>query len=75
MKLGLPLVRHLVLEYPEDRNVWGVEMKYFFAKDPLIATFHNFCLRWSRIAFISRRVFGRAPIGYGYPFVRCNYTF
>ena len=24
-KVGLPLVRHLILQWPEDRNVWGIE--------------------------------------------------
>ncbi len=34
---GLPVVRHLILEYPEDRNVWGVETQYLFGHDLLVA--------------------------------------
>ncbi|KAJ5816218.1 glycoside hydrolase family 31 protein [Penicillium robsamsonii] len=31
------MVRSLILEYPEDRNVWGIESQYFFGSDMLIA--------------------------------------
>jgi alpha-glucosidase (family GH31 glycosyl hydrolase) len=34
---GLPLVRHLILEFPEDRNVWGIETEYLFGEEILVA--------------------------------------
>ncbi|KAJ6107769.1 hypothetical protein N7523_009092 [Penicillium sp. IBT 18751x] len=36
-KAGLPMVRSLVLEYPADRNVWGLESQYMFGSDILVA--------------------------------------
>jgi alpha-D-xyloside xylohydrolase len=36
-KTGLPMVRGLVLEYPEDRNVWGIEGQYMFGSDLMVA--------------------------------------
>ncbi|KFX99761.1 hypothetical protein O988_03664, partial [Pseudogymnoascus sp. VKM F-3808] len=36
-KLGLPLVRALVVEYPNDRNVWNIESQYHFGSDIMVA--------------------------------------
>ena len=36
-KLGLPLVRALILEYPKDCNVWNIEGQYHFGSDLLLA--------------------------------------
>ena len=36
-EVGVPLVRALILEYPQDRNVWGIETQYLFGSDLLIA--------------------------------------
>jgi alpha-D-xyloside xylohydrolase len=35
--LGLSLVRHLILEYSTDPNVWSVETQYLFGSDFLVA--------------------------------------
>ena len=35
--LGLPLVRAMVVEFPEDRNVWNLESQYMFGSDILVA--------------------------------------
>ena len=35
--MGLPLVRHLILSYPNDRNVWNIETQYTFGADLLVA--------------------------------------
>ena len=35
--LGLPLVRAMILEYPQDRNCWSIETQYHFGSDLLIA--------------------------------------
>ena len=35
--LGLPLVRAMILECPQDRNVWYIETQYFFGSDLLVA--------------------------------------
>jgi alpha-D-xyloside xylohydrolase len=34
---GWPLIRHLMLEWPEDRNVWGVETQYMFGESLMVA--------------------------------------
>lgn len=34
---GLPLVKHLILEWPQDRNVWGLETQYLFGSSILVA--------------------------------------
>lgn len=34
---GLPMVRHLLLEYPEDRTVYTIDDEYFFGDSMLIA--------------------------------------
>ena len=34
---GLPLVRHLVLDWPGDKNVWGLETQYLFGEGILVA--------------------------------------
>ena len=36
-RMGLPMVRSLVLDYPEDRNVWSIEGQYFFGLDLMVA--------------------------------------
>ena len=36
-KLGVPVVRALVLEYPTDRNVWNIDNEYLFGSDILVA--------------------------------------
>ena len=37
VETGLPMMRALYLEYPEDRNVWHIEDEYLFGQDLLIA--------------------------------------
>jgi len=32
-----PMVRHLVVDYPDDRNVWGLEDQYLFGDSLLVA--------------------------------------
>ena len=34
---GWPLIRHLMLEWPEDRNVWGIETQYMFGESLMVA--------------------------------------
>ena len=36
-EMGWPLIRHLMLEWPDDRNVWGVETQYLFGESLMIA--------------------------------------
>ena len=35
-KIGLPLIRHLILEYPTDRNVWGIETQCMLGEQVMI---------------------------------------
>ena len=34
---GWPLIRHLMLEWPGDRNVWGIETQYLFGENLMVA--------------------------------------
>ena len=34
---GWPLIRHLMLEWPEDRNTWGLETQYLFGESLMVA--------------------------------------
>lgn len=36
-RAGLPIVRSLVLEYPQDRNVWDIDSQFMFGSDLLVA--------------------------------------
>ncbi|MFH1905154.1 MAG: TIM-barrel domain-containing protein [bacterium] len=42
---GIPLVRHLYLQYPDDQSVWDINDQYFLGEDILVAPmlYNNFC--------------------------------
>ena len=33
----MPLLRHMILEHPTDRNTWHIETQYYFGSDLLVA--------------------------------------
>ena len=35
--VGVPLIRHLVLQWPKDRNVWGIETQYMLGESVMVA--------------------------------------
>lgn len=43
---GWPLVRHLLLEYPEDPESWAVDDEFMLGSELLVAPVKNKCFTW-----------------------------